>query len=128
MVPFLGLFGVEEGNGLSPFTTEINTPEELSYHLKAFFDLHKRFPRGRGIYNDEVVEADREAEISYMGFNDEIEAPVVDTDMSPDVFLVHMQDIALENVEAGTSGGMFNEYISDEEETSEAGRAESDSS
>ena len=128
MVTFLGLFGVEEGNGLSPFDTEINTPEELSYHLKACFSLYKRFPRGRGSCNDEVVEADREAEISYMGFNDEIEAPVVDTDMSPDVFLVHMQDIALENVEAGTSGGMFNEYISDEEETSEAGRAESGSS
>ena len=57
-----------------------------------------------------------------------MEEPVVDTGMSPDVLLVHMQDIALENFEAGTSGGMFNEYISDEEETSEAGRAESDSS
>ena len=53
---------------------------------------------------------------------------MVDTGMSPDVFLVQMQDIALENVEAVTSGGMFNEYISDEEETSEAGRADSDSS
>ena len=70
MVPFLGLFGVEEGNGLSPFTTEINTPEELSYHLKACFNLYKRFPRGIGSCNDEVVEADREAEISYMGSKD----------------------------------------------------------
>ena len=26
MVPFIELFGVEEGNGLTPFATEINTP------------------------------------------------------------------------------------------------------
>ena len=39
-----------------------------------------------------------------------------------------MQDIALEDVEAGTSGGMGDEYIADKEETSEAGRAESASS
>ena len=29
--------------------------------------------------------------------------------MSPDVVLVHMQDIALEGVEAGISGGMGDE-------------------
>ena len=38
---------------------------------------------------------------------------MVDTGMSPDVFLVHMQDITLENVEAGKSGGMGDEYIAD---------------
>ena len=87
MVPFLGLFGVEEGNGLSPFTTEINTPEELSYHLKALFKPPKRYPRGIGSCNYDANYSDREAEISYMGSNDEIESPLVDTDMSPDVFL-----------------------------------------
>ena len=39
-----------------------------------------------------------------------------------------MQDIVTEDVEAGTSGGMGDEYITDEEETSEAGRLESASS
>ena len=59
MVPFLDLFGVEEGNGLSPFDTEINTPEELSDHLKAFFKPPKRGPRGRGSCNDDVDDAER---------------------------------------------------------------------
>ena len=39
-----------------------------------------------------------------------------------------MQDISLEDVESGTSGGMGDEYIYDEEETSEDGRTESASS
>ena len=63
-----------------------------------------------------------------MGSDGDMKAPAVDTGMYPDVVSVHMQDIALEDVEAGTSGGMGNGYISDEEETSEAGRAESASS
>ena len=72
MVTFLGLFGVEEGNGLSPFDTEINTPEELSDHLKAFFDLHNRYPIGRGRCNDDIFDAEREAEISDMVSNNEM--------------------------------------------------------
>ena len=63
-----------------------------------------------------------------MGPDDKMEAPGVDTGMSPDVILVHMQDISLEDVEAGTSGGMGDEYIPDEEDTSESGRVESASS
>ena len=63
-----------------------------------------------------------------MGSYDEMKAPAVDTDMSHDVVSVHMQDIALEDVEAGTSGDMGDDYIADEEEKSEDGRAESGSS
>ena len=128
MVTFLELFGLEEGNGLSPFTTEVNTPAELSDHLKAFLKKTKRYPRGRGSCNDDVDDANRESEISGMGSDDEMEASAVDTGMSPDVVLVHMQEKALKNVEAGTSGDMGDEYIADEEETSEAGRVESASS
>ena len=106
VVPFLELFGLEEGNGISPFATEINTPAELSDHLKAFFKPPKRNPRGRGICNDEADEAERDAEISGIGYDDEMEAPGFDTGMSHDVVSVHMQDIALEYVESGTSGGM----------------------
>ena len=60
-----------------------------------------------------------------MESNYEMEAPAVDTGMSPDFVLVHMQDVALEDVQAGTSGDMGNQYIADEEDTSETGRAES---
>ena len=59
-----------------------------------------------------------------MGSDDEIEAPAVDTGMYPDVVSVQMQDIALEDVKSGTSGGMGDDYIADEEKTSEDGRAE----
>ena len=59
MVPFLELFWVEEGNGLSTFATEINTPAEMSDHLKAFFKPPKRVPRGRGSCNDDVDDAER---------------------------------------------------------------------
>ena len=72
MVPFIDLFGVEEGNGLTPFATEINTPAELSDHLKAFFKPPQRDPRGRWRCNDDVDDAEREAEISGMRFDDEM--------------------------------------------------------
>ena len=128
MVPFLELFGVEEGNGLSPFATDIKTPAELSDHLKSLFKTPTRDPRERGNYNDDADDAEREAEISGMGSYGEKKAPAVDTGMYPDVVSVHMQDIALEDVEAGTSGDMGDDYIADEEEKSEDVRAESGSS
>ena len=126
--PFLELFWVEEGNGLSTFATEINTPAELSDHLKAFFKTPKRNPRGRGICNDDMDDSEREVEISGMGSNYDMKAPAVDTGMSPDVVSFHMQDISLEDFEAGRIGGIGDEYIADEEETSESGRADSASS
>ena len=61
MVPFLDLFGVEEGNGLSPFATEINNLEELSDNIKALFNPPKRDTRGIGRCNDDADEAEREA-------------------------------------------------------------------
>ena len=61
MVPFLELFGVEEGNGLSRFASEINTGAELSDHFKAFFKPPKWDTRGRGRYNDYADDAEREA-------------------------------------------------------------------
>ena len=38
----LEVFGVEEGNGLSPFAGDINTPEELLSLVKDFFRPPKR--------------------------------------------------------------------------------------
>ena len=37
MVPFLELFGIVDGNGLSHFATSINTPGELSAMIEQFF-------------------------------------------------------------------------------------------
>ena len=42
MNSFLKLFGVKEGNGLSPFAGDINTPEERLSLVKDFFRPPKR--------------------------------------------------------------------------------------
>ena len=90
MVHLIELFEVEEGNGLSLFATEINIPAELNDHLKAFFKPPKRDPRGRGRCNDDSDDSDREAEISGIGSDDDMEAPAVEKCMYPDVVLVDM--------------------------------------
>ncbi|KAL9188604.1 hypothetical protein ACHAXT_006982 [Thalassiosira profunda] len=48
MKPFLKLFGVEEGNGLSPFLNEINEPSDLLALVNDFFRRPKRDPREMG--------------------------------------------------------------------------------
>ena len=54
MVPFLQLFGIVHGNGLSPFATSINTPGpgELSALFEQFFKNPKQNRRGRVIALD----------------------------------------------------------------------------
>ena len=47
MVPFLKLFGVEDGNGLSPFATNVATPNDLKKMIEQFFRRTKQDPRGR---------------------------------------------------------------------------------
>ena len=37
MLPFLKVFGVEEGNGLSPFAVPIETPNDLITMVEQFF-------------------------------------------------------------------------------------------
>ena len=46
MLPFLKLFGVEVGNGLSPFATNIDTPDDLVIQLRQFFRPARRDARG----------------------------------------------------------------------------------
>ena len=123
MFPFLGLFGIEEGNSISPSATEINTPAELSDHTKEFFKPPKKDHRGRGRCNDDADDAEGGVEIIGMGYNDEMEAPEIDIAISPNIVSVHIQDTVLEDVEAVTSGDI-GDYHTDEKETSEAGRAE----
>ena len=56
VVPFLQLFGIVHGNGLSPFATSINTPcpSELSAMIEQFFKKPKWDQPGRGIALDGV--------------------------------------------------------------------------
>ena len=53
MIPFLKLFGVEKGNGLSPLAVKIDTPADLSELITQFFKplktdsrVKKRVPNG----------------------------------------------------------------------------------
>ena len=47
MMPFLKLYGVEEGHGLSPFASNIDDPNELAQKITDFFKTPKRDPRDR---------------------------------------------------------------------------------
>jgi hypothetical protein len=63
MMPFLSLFGVEAGNGLSPFAVTINTPSDLLGLLNQFFKAPKRDTRGRTRMDDVVLgEAEDDAD------------------------------------------------------------------
>ena len=61
MTPFLKLFGVEEGNGISPFAVEIRSPAELGSLIQNFFKPPKRDPRGQQQRSDEVGDVEEEA-------------------------------------------------------------------
>jgi hypothetical protein len=92
MRPFLELFGVVEGNGLTPFAASIDTTEELLEMVKEYFKPPKRDLRG---LND--TDGDNAAEdVEYMSEDDEINQCMnVDGDeMSPDVMDAFMTDIA----------------------------------
>ena len=52
MVPIFKLFGIVDGNRLSPFATSINAPGELSAMIEQFFKKPKQDQRGRGIALD----------------------------------------------------------------------------
>ena len=105
MLPFLKLFGVVEGNGLSPFATDITSANDLSNHINQFFKPPKRDMRGMntsggGGNNDdasvlveEVVEED-ETNISNAGSA---------TTPSADAIASHVNDIASTETEANTT-------------------------
>ena len=46
MIPFLKLFGVEVSNGISPFATNIDTPNDLVMRVRQFFRPARRNARG----------------------------------------------------------------------------------
>ena len=63
MKPFLKLFGVEEGNGLSPFAVGIDSPSDLVAMIEQFFRRPKADPRGKGtVIGDVDDDEDPDAE------------------------------------------------------------------
>ena len=58
MLPFLKVFGVEEGNGLSPFAVTIDKPSDLLALVEQFFKPPKRDNRGNSTLADEDVVAE----------------------------------------------------------------------
>ena len=68
MEPFLLLFGVTKGNGLSPFLCDIQTPGALGVLVSEFFKPPKQDTRGNGsaagggAVNTAVIDAEIEVE------------------------------------------------------------------
>ena len=56
MLPFLKVFGVEKGNGLSPFAVPIETPSDLLTMVEQFFKPPKRDNRGNSTIDDDDAE------------------------------------------------------------------------
>ena len=82
MVPFLDLFGVEEGNGLSPFAVNIDTPGGLVRLVEKFFHPPRRdpiVPNNRAITSNlednEVDDVDMEAPDEALVSEDEEDSP-----------------------------------------------------
>jgi len=64
MIPFLKLFGVEEGNGLSPFAVDISSPKDLLSLVETFFKPPKEETRGRSSEVDQDLPAEEPAPIT----------------------------------------------------------------
>ena len=60
MEPFLLLFGVKVGNGLSPFAVEIDTPSQLAKLIKQIFKPPKRDFRGTSSATTTDIETSNE--------------------------------------------------------------------
>ena len=58
MKPFLKMFGVVEGNGLSPFLKDFESPDELADAIEQFFKRPKRDPRDSSTGSVEEDEED----------------------------------------------------------------------
>ena len=49
MKPFLKLFGMEDGNGISPFTVDMDVPDDLMKLIKYLFSPTNIYPRYKPI-------------------------------------------------------------------------------
>ena len=94
MMPFLWLFVMETGNGLSLFAIDIETPAELAELIKNYLKYHKRDPRGEGGYaSDKESSKEYECEDS----KEEDKEMGGEKGSGGEVITDHMQDIVLED-------------------------------
>ena len=94
MKPFLKLFGVEEGNGLSPFAVGIDSPSDLVAMIEQFFRRPKADPRGKDTVIGDVDD-DEDPDAEENNADDFDEAPVVNGDepMGVGILTTHVGEI-----------------------------------
>ena len=77
MVPFLKLFGVEEGHGLSPFASNIEDPSDLIEKITEFFKPPKRDPRDKVPSGSAAEAGQQDYEPEYQNEHDNDDDPAV---------------------------------------------------
>jgi hypothetical protein len=117
MIPFLELFGVENGNGISPFANSFHSAIDLSNAVNLFFrvpkaDMRGRFSRnasevGDNIESDDVENRgnDDDSKINSSKYN-EISLPELD------VIAHHVNEISQADVETTSSDDDLIEVVS----------------
>ena len=100
MKPFLNLFGVTEGNGLSPFATDINTPSDLMVMVKQFFRPPKRDTRGIGTVVDDNTDDDSVVELD----DDEPAATSNGDSSGANIVVDHVTEIQQVDVDGDLTG------------------------
>ena len=68
MLPFLKVFRVEEGNGLSPFAIPIETPSDLIIMVEQFFK-----PPERDIWGNSTIDDDDAEDVDLLDEEDDVE-------------------------------------------------------
>ena len=114
MRPFLKLFGVDDGNGLTPFAAHIDTTDQLLELVKAYFRPPKRDLHGlngsielsTAIASEDDAECIRDDDADDQGLNDGRD------ELAPDIVEAFMKDIA--EAEAGSDTSSSNETIASE--------------
>ena len=126
MLPFLKKFGVIDGNGLSPFAVDIETPVDLRQLIEQFFCTQKRDTRGNNsttnCSNNEGSAEEDVIDDELMGSSEALGSPAKPASAapSPSVIAAHMRDIATADRDANDddSGGDEDSIASEDDETS----------
>ena len=108
---FLNLFGIEQGNGLSPFVANIATPLDLKDLISEFFKPPKLDKRGRGDESERGSTANNDAtnntldvlnnnstdEVNNDGMDEDNNAMAIGNDtataLSPEIIALHVSFI-----------------------------------
>jgi hypothetical protein len=104
MIPFLGLFGAEAGNGLSPFATSFQSPADLLATMEDFFRPPKRDLRGSQAEGDATTAAagaadggegdENDGEGSVLPMSEKsVRVPVPDKSLPANVVQTYMDEI-----------------------------------